>query len=399
MSSILTALILGQAISGSGIGASGISGPTIDARSAIIVDEASGKVLWGRNPNTPMYPASTTKIMTAMLLLEHSTPGEIITAPQGVEDVEPSSMNLKTGEKVRVKDMLYALMLRSANDGCVAVAHHVAGSVPNFAELMNRKAEQLGCTNTFFTNPNGLPDENHVTTANDLTLMARAAMKYPLFREVVRTRKTRIARSINAKDLWMVNRNKYLAKDPSADGIKTGYTKAAKSCYVGSATRENFRVITAILGSEEWVVDHAAMLRWAYKNYDRQVVFRAGAQVGQIELSGLAKPISAFTGINIISIIRPGKTDGTLKIEALPDLRGPILKKQKVGEATWTDSDGFEQRFAVFASEAVDLAPVRGNSLLGGTLWLGVGVAGGAWFLQNRNRRRFLYGRRKRKLV
>jgi len=389
MASILTALIIGQAI----------SGPVVDAPSAIIVDEASGKVLWGRNANSPMFPASTTKIMTAMLLLEHSTPGEIITAPPGVEYIEPSSMHLKTGEKVRVKDMLYALMLRSANDGCVAVAYHVAGSVPSFADLMNRKAEQLGCANTNFTNPNGLPDEGHVTSASDLTLMARAAMKYPLFREVVRTKKTRIARSINAKDLWMVNRNKYLGKDPSADGIKTGYTKAAKSCYVGSATRENFRVITAILGSEEWIVDHAAMLKWVYKNYDRQVVFRAGESVGQIELSGLAKPIPAMTGINIISVVRPGKTDGTLKIETLPDLRGPILKKQKIGEATWTDSDGFEQRFAVFASEAVDLAPVQGNSLLGGTLWLGVGVAGGAWFLQNRNRRRFIYGRRKRKLV
>jgi hypothetical protein len=158
-------------------------------------------------------------------------------------------------------------------------------------------------------------------------------------------------------------------------------------------------VITAILGSEEWIVDHAAMLKWVYKNYDRQVVFRAGASVGQIELAGLEKPIPAMTGINIISIVRSGKTEGTLKIEPLPDRRGPILKKQKIGEATWTDSDGFEQRFAVFASEAVDLAPVQGNSLLGGTLWLGVGVAGGAWFLQNRNRRRFLYGRRKRKLV
>ena len=190
----------------------------ISAKSAIIIDAGSGKVLWERDADVLRYPASTTKIMTGMLLLERCLPDDLITAPVGIDKVPPSSMHLKPNEQVSAKDMLYALMLRSANDGAVAVADHVSGSIPAFAELMNERAREIGCRSTHFHNPNGLNDPEHVTTARDLAMIAREAMKYEAFREVVRTRKYQIQRTINQKDLFMVTRNRWLYKDSTADG-------------------------------------------------------------------------------------------------------------------------------------------------------------------------------------
>src|SRR5688572_28414556 len=163
--------------------------PVVSALSAIIVDERTGKVLWSKNPDAPRYPASTTKIMTAMLLIELCRPNEFITAPADVEKVTEASLNLKPGEKISVKDMVYALMIRSANDGAYSVARHISGSVESFAELMNSRAFELGCTGTSLKNPHGLNNKDHVTTARDLAIMARAAMKYPEFRQAVNSRK------------------------------------------------------------------------------------------------------------------------------------------------------------------------------------------------------------------
>ncbi len=150
-------------------------GYDVSAKSAIIIDAGSGKVLWSKNAESSMFPASTTKIMTALLLIEHCKMTDMITAPADIEKVKEASMHLKPGEQVSVHDMLYALMLRSANDGCYAVATHISGSVEEFSKLMNLRARQAGCTHTHFHNPNGLNDRDHTTTAHDLALMGRAA--------------------------------------------------------------------------------------------------------------------------------------------------------------------------------------------------------------------------------
>lgn len=248
----------------------------VSAKSAVILDAESGEVLWAKDAETPRYPASTTKIMTALLLIEHAKPDDVIVAPADIESVKESSMHLKPGERVTAHDMLYALLLRSANDGCVAVADHVAGSVPAFAAMMNARARELGCTHTHFDNPNGLNDTKHTISAHDLALIAREAMRHPEFREVVRLVKHRITRSIDTKDTWMVNRNKWLRKDPTADGIKTGWTIPAGHCYVGSATRQGFRVITVVLKSDHWQEDHKRMLHWAFASFKPEYAVAAG---------------------------------------------------------------------------------------------------------------------------
>jgi D-alanyl-D-alanine carboxypeptidase (penicillin-binding protein 5/6) len=176
-------------------------------------------------------------------------------------------MNLKPGEKLTSRDLLYAIMLRSANDGCYAAAVHVAGSQAKFVEMMNARARQIGCTTAHFANPHGLTAAGHKLSARDLALIGREAMKFPSFREVVRTQKWVVTRSINQKDKQFYNRNRYLRQDPTADGIKTGFTTPAGQCYVGSATRNGYRLITAILGSKNHRKDHAALLNWGYANY------------------------------------------------------------------------------------------------------------------------------------
>jgi D-alanyl-D-alanine carboxypeptidase (penicillin-binding protein 5/6) len=248
----------------------------LSAKSAIVIDAVSGKILWAKDADALRYPASTTKIMTGMLLLEHCKADDIIVAPLDVTKVREASMHLKPGERVAAHDMLYALMLRSANDGCYAVARHISGSVEAFSKLMNWRAKEIGCTHTHFDNPNGLNDPIHYTTAHDLALMGREAMKYPAFRQAVRTYKYEIQRSSDSRDRLMVNHDKYLLKDPSADGIKTGYTVPAGHCFVGSCSRNGFHVITVVMKSDHWQLDHQALLHWAFGKFQLKDRFSAG---------------------------------------------------------------------------------------------------------------------------
>ncbi|MGC8834673.1 MAG: D-alanyl-D-alanine carboxypeptidase family protein, partial [Armatimonadota bacterium] len=220
------------------------SAPNVKAASGILVDVGTRTILWQRNADEPRPIASLTKVMTALLLLEHTKPNELISAPAEVTSTQESSLHLVEGEQLTAADMLYAIMLRSANDACVAIAHHVSGSVPAFAALMNRRAEQLGCRNTHFVNPNGLHDPNHYSSASDMARITLAALEYPLFNQVVATRRHTLSRSRNHNDLLVVNKSRILGRFEGADGVKTGYTRAAGRCFIGSATRNGRRVLS-----------------------------------------------------------------------------------------------------------------------------------------------------------
>jgi D-alanyl-D-alanine carboxypeptidase (penicillin-binding protein 5/6) len=363
----------------------------INALSGAIVDERTGKVLWQKDAHRPMYPASTTKIMTGLLLLEKTQPTDIITAPPGIENVEPSVMHLKSGEQLTAHDLLYGMMLRSANDACVATAVHVAGSVPAFAEMMNARAKEIGCSDTTFHNPNGLNDTAHRTTAYDLALIAREAMKRPDFRAVVRTPKYKITRSINQKDLWMVNKNKWLKKDSTADGIKTGFTTPAGQCYVGSATRQGFRVIDTLLKSKTWQSDHGSMLDWAFKNYRKLDLFQPGDVVGDIAVEGgETRLVPAVVTTSEYVLVRPGREAITKELEPIGELKTPIKRKQRVGYMKITDEDGFTYRFPVFAEKEIPAAAmVSKMTSANPAMWVfGAALAGGWMVLRGRTRNR-----------
>lgn len=372
----------------------------VSAESAIIIDAESGKVLWQKNPDVSRFPASTTKIMTAMLLIEHCTPDEIITAPPDIDKVGDASMHLKPGEKITASDMLYALMLRSANDGCVAVADHIAGSVPKFAEMMNARAKELGCTNTRFHNPNGLNDDLHTTTAHDLALIARAAMRYPSFAQAVHTTRHVIKRDLTiSKDTLMVNHDRYLMKDPSADGIKTGWTIPAGRCFVGSATRNGYRVITVVLKSQDWQKDHAAMLDWAFAEHQREYAFTPGQLLGPLPVQGGSlTEVHLQPAYNPVHIWRKDEAKHLqVKFDHPATVTAPIKKGQKLGEVTLTDEEGFTQKVDLLAAEDVqqsvaahlvkDAATTPSFLLIGGCLTLG------AYFMRVKSRRMKAYAK------
>jgi len=364
------------------------------ALSAIAIDSASGKVLWSKDPNSPRYPASTTKIMTGLLLAEHCKPDDVIVAPWDVALVRESSMHLRPKERVKAKDMLTAIMLRSANDGCYAVAVHLAGSVDKFSAMMNERARQIGCTGTNFHNPNGLNDPQHFTTAHDLALIGREAMKNPLFASVVKTYKTKIERSVNTKDQWMVNHDKLLRKDPTRDGIKTGWTVPAGKCFVGSTTREGWRAITVVLKAKDWQKDTDDLTNWIYARYGRRDRFEAGQIVGDLPVIGgtqttiAAAPERAAYNL----VVRGSAADATHhEIVPEPNLTAPITRGQKVGELRLTDADGFEQMIPLLAQADVPvttLAKVSRSTGGNSGLWIGGTMLFGAMALRSRGRRR-----------
>lgn len=215
------------------------------ARSAILLDSKTGDVLYEKNPDELEYPASATKILTALLIIEDGDLEKMVTVQPEDTRVEPSALYMKAGEQYPRKELLFALLLKSANDVALALGRDNAGSVQAFAEKMNRRAGALGAVASHFTNPHGLHDPHHFTTARDLACIARAAMQIPLFREIVSTPQAAMARG----DEWVVmkNHNKLLFKLAGCNGVKTGYTRAAQQVLVSSAIRAGCEAISVVL--------------------------------------------------------------------------------------------------------------------------------------------------------
>lgn len=364
-------------------------GPSVAGKSAIIIEEVSGKVLWEKDADTQRYPASTTKIMTSLLLLESLPLTSTITAPADTETVSGSTLHLRVGEQISVRDALYAMLLRSANDVCHAVAVRVSGSDSLFAERMNLRSEQIGCKHTVFRNPNGLPDEEHVTTARDLALIAREAMKNGVFRETVRTKKAWINRTINQGDRLVFNRNKWLEKDPTADGIKTGFTDAAGHTYVGSATRNGFRVITVVLNTPDWQVDQKAMLDWAFSNYELASELKKGRVLGALNVSnGVTDKVQVALAQNMRLILaKKGLNNQEFKWVGT-EPKAPIIAGQPLGEVQFFDSDGTTVRLPVVAKSDVQRASIFNSLDAKGASWvvLGGAMLMGAWVMRRRVR-------------
>jgi D-alanyl-D-alanine carboxypeptidase (penicillin-binding protein 5/6) len=268
----LIALVLGWA-----------GAPQVQARAAVLMDAETGQVLYAKNAHKPLPPASLTKIMTAIVVLEQCDLDAVVKASKRAVNTQASSMHLRVGEQVKVRDLLYALMLRSANDAAVALAEHAAGSIEAFAKLMNEKAKSLGAKHTHFVNPHGLHDPRHVSTAYDLALITRYAMENETFRTIVKTPYYIVERSMNQDDLWMVNKAKFLQEYPDAEGVKTGYTNPAGYCFAGSAYRDGRRLITVVLNSPQRVGDTIALMEHGFNDWERMEL-PAGMAVGEAQV-------------------------------------------------------------------------------------------------------------------
>ncbi|MBQ7821732.1 MAG: D-alanyl-D-alanine carboxypeptidase [Clostridia bacterium] len=255
------------------------------ARSAVLIDAASGTVMYEKNAHERLPMASTTKIMTALVALEYADKNAVVTVPAEAVGVEGSSVCLKAGESMTLEELLYAVMLESANDAAAAVAYIVGGSIEDFALMMNEKAQSLGLTDTSFANPHGLDAENHYTTAHDLARIAAEAMKNEDFRTIVSTYRYKIPMSESGYR-YLMNHNKLLKMYDGALGVKTGFTKKSGRCLVSAAERDGLMLVAVTLNAPDDWRDHSAMLDYGFGNYEMNTLATADEYSFTLECVG-----------------------------------------------------------------------------------------------------------------
>ena len=250
----------------------------VSAQKAVMVDAQTGRVLFEKDANSRSLIASTTKIMTALIVCQQCNVLDRMKIPQEAVGIEGSSMYLQADEVLTIQDLLYGLMLHSGNDAAVALAIYCGGTMEGFVQLMNDKARQLGLTGTHFENPHGLDSPNHYSTARDLAVLASYAMKDPIFRQTVSTKAVRVGqRSLQ-------NHNKLLWRVEGADGVKTGFTKAAGRILVSSATRDGRRLICVTINDGNDWVDHATLLESGFSRYSVKELVSQGDCLGTADV-------------------------------------------------------------------------------------------------------------------
>ncbi len=250
----------------------------VSARSAILMDAQTGRILYEKNADRQSLIASTTKIMTALVICEQTNVLDRVRIPKEAVGIEGSSMYLQEGEVLTVQDLLYGLMLRSGNDAAVALAIYCGGTVEGFAELMNDKAHLLGMRDTHFVNPNGLDSPGHYSTARDMAVLAAYAMDNPIFAKTVSTKTVHIGSRV------LQNHNKLLWLLEGADGVKTGFTKAAGRILVSSCTRQGRRLIAVTMNDGNDWQDHQQLMESGFSDYTVRQIVSVGDCIGMVSV-------------------------------------------------------------------------------------------------------------------
>lgn len=284
--------------------ASATVAPRLSAATAVLADLDTGQILFAKNPDTHRAIASVTKIMTAVLVLEHTRPSDVVTiGPDAVfpetERAGVSTLGLREGERITVLNLLYALLLQSSNDAAIALAEAVSGSVARFVNLMNTKAAALGMHESHFRSPNGLDDRGY-STARDLVTLSRAAHAAPGFSRIVETR-FRAIPAPSGPPRKIQNRNALLWLYPGAIGVKTGFTSRAGDCVVAAADRDGLRLVAVVLGApSDAFSDAAALLNFGYDAFTRHTFVSESADAGTVVLRGGSVPVESGAGLEAL---------------------------------------------------------------------------------------------------
>lgn len=311
---ILISLIIFQGIFITCYGEEPPSGPEVTSQGCLLMDLDSGQVLFSKNMHDRFYPASTTKILTALIVLEKCSLSETVTVGEAPPYIDGTKIYLYNDEQLTVEQMLYAMMLESANDCAEALAEHISGSTEAFAVLMNQKAKELGCTDSNFVNPHGLHDDNHYTSAWDLALIAKEAMKNPVFRKIVSTRSSQIQPTNKQPELrYLNNLNKLLFYGryyyEGVDGIKTGYTSQAKNTLVASCMRDGLHLMGVFLDCSSGVyIDAKNLFDYGFNNYSSKTLLDLGKSVSTVFLEGSSESVDLYPAENL-SVAVPSGSD------------------------------------------------------------------------------------------
>ncbi len=377
----------------------------VNATSALLVDVITGKILWQKNSHKRWPPASTTKIMTAILILENANLNEKTIISQRAQDATTeSSIWLQAGEELTISDLLNALLIKSANDAAVALAEHTSGSVESFVDMMNRRAAQLGAVNTHFMNPNGLYHPDHLTTAYDLSIMARHAMRYKIFNEVIAAKKAVIAWPGKKWDRTLVNRNRLLWTYKCADGVKTGFVRQSGRCLVSSATRDGWRIMGVVLGSSDAVKDSASLLDYGFKHFEPQYIAKKDRIFTQISVRGGERnKVSLVSDRDLLMVVPVGKSAAPRKEIKLIRARAPIKKgdkcgyiilyegREQIGRAELLAAGNIEKSWLFKTLDALKLL-----ALLGFITIMGVRIYAGRTFAKDTCKVRYSFPQRER---
>ena len=306
----------------------------ISAKAATLYEPTSKKVIYSKNGEERLPMASTTKIMTAMVVVDNcNTMETVIIGPESV-GVEGSSAYLSEGDEYTVLELLYALMLQSANDAATALAYYVAGGISEFSEMMNRKANDLGLENTHFTNPHGLDAEDHYTTSNDLAIMSAELLENEILREIVSTYKKTF--TYDERTRTYINHNKLLRLYADAAGVKTGFTKRSGRCLVGAAERDGMTFISVTLDAPSDWSDHTALLDFAFDSYEKIQLTAKGDYLQNINVVGGDKESVYISAKENLEVIKEKETTDIEEIISLPKyLIAPIKEGETVGRVTY----------------------------------------------------------------
>ena len=338
----------------------GFASPDLEkltAQAVILIEADTGKVIYEKNAEEKMYPASTTKIMTTILALEKGNLNDVITVSENAAGIEGSSMELVAGDQLPMLDVLYGIMMLSGNDASIAVAEHISGSVEDFAKVMNEKAMQVGAMHTHFANSCGLPDPNHYTTAHDLARIAAYAYKNPTFKEIISTQyKTFSWREVQEPVLFE-NTKLLLGNYPGINGMKTGYTEAAGECLVASAERDGVNLIAVVLhcATDYRWYEAAALLDYGFEKVKMETL--ATKEVARTSVrvkDGESYRVKAIPQEDIrIAVMNDDRNRYALEL-AVPAVQAPVKKGQVVGKINILYGDGIERQIDLLAEEDVE---------------------------------------------
>lgn len=327
---LLPALV--AALFGAGIFSSHASELALSARSAILVDAESFAVLYEKNADERLPMASTTKIITTVTAIINGNSEDTVTVSANAAGTEGSSVYLKAGEKISLSELLFALMLESGNDAAVAVAEHISGSVEEFAALMNETVKKIGAVNTNCITVNGLDAPGHYTTARDLALITRYALKLELFRELVSTQEKSVSLSGVPGGRTLINHNKLLKSYEGATGVKTGYTKKSGRCLVSSAKRDGLEAIAVTLNAPDDWNDHKKLLDYSFESFrERTSVLEKGKIIGKIRVDGFNDGFLPYAPEDDLKLRVP---EAEIKIRYnIGKLSAPVADRAIVGSA------------------------------------------------------------------
>ncbi|MDW8516950.1 D-alanyl-D-alanine carboxypeptidase family protein [Priestia flexa] len=336
------------------------------AKSAILIERDTGKVLYEKNSDQPLPPASMTKIMTMILIMEALDEGKItfkdkVRASEYAASMGGSQIFLEPGEEMTVNELLKGIAIGSGNDASMAMAEHLAGSEDKFVEMMNKKAKEIGLKHTKFQNPTGLPVDDHYSTAHDMAMMGKELLKYE---DIINytSKYEDYLREDTDKKFWLVNTNRLVKFYPGVDGLKTGFTGQAKYCLTATAKKGNMRVIAVVFGAntpKERNNEVTKMLDYAFSQYTTTPLYKKDAPIKKVEVNkGEQKYVNAVTSEPLSALAKKGTTAKDMKTEVKLDenLNAPVKKGDEIGTITIKKDGKVMSKSPLVAEEDVEIA-------------------------------------------